>query len=199
MQTSAANSTPPVAPASAHEGGGLSYSLNLLGLFGISGVLLFAFYWQLVYDELPCPLCLLQRVAFVMAGMGFLLNVRYGDAPLHYAVLLSSAAVGMIAAGRQVLLHIAPGDPGYGSDFMGMHFYTWALVGYFVLILYGAVLLAVERPVLESKRPLAIGAWAMMGMWLFLVLVVANAASTTLECGFGPCPDNPVEYLWLPR
>ena len=33
---------------------------------------------------------------------------------------------GAIAA-RQILLHIMPGDPGFGSAFLGMHFYTWAL------------------------------------------------------------------------
>ena len=34
-------------------------------------------------------------------------------------------------------------------------------------------------------------------MWLFLLLTAANALSTTLECGFGPCPDDPTGYLWL--
>ncbi len=34
--------------------------------------------------------------------------------------------------------------------------------------------------------------------WLFVVVAAANVASFLLECGFGPCPDNPVGYLWLP-
>jgi len=38
---------------------------------------------------------------------------------------------------------------------------------------------------------------AALVMWLFLLLTAANALSTTLECGFGPCPDDPTGYLWL--
>ncbi|MBC7203505.1 MAG: disulfide bond formation protein B, partial [Pusillimonas sp.] len=37
--------------------------LNTLGLTGITFVLAFAFVWQFAYNELPCPLCLLQRAA----------------------------------------------------------------------------------------------------------------------------------------
>jgi hypothetical protein len=35
---------------------------------------------------------------------------------------------------------------------------------------------------------------------LFIVLVFANLASTLLECGIGPCADDPVQYegwIWL--
>ena len=33
---------------------------------------------------------------------------------------------------------------------------------------------------------------------LFLVVAAANVVSFLLECGLGPCPDDPVGYLWLP-
>jgi hypothetical protein len=35
-------------------------------------------------------------------------------------------------------------------------------------------------------------------MALFFIMTLANVGGTTLECGFGPCPDNPDSYLWLP-
>ncbi len=38
--------------------------LNAVALYAISAVLLVAFYFQFALGELPCPLCLLQRVAF---------------------------------------------------------------------------------------------------------------------------------------
>ncbi|MGE4339094.1 MAG: disulfide bond formation protein B [Pigmentiphaga sp.] len=174
--------------------------LNLLALYGISGVLGFAFMWQIVFAEIPCPLCLLQRAAFVLAGIGFLLNVRFGSAPLHYALVLVSALGGMIAAGRQVLLHIAPGDTGYGSPFLGLHFYTWAFVAFAGLVLLCALMLALERRRDEAAvtAPL-LGTAALVAMWLFFVLTVANLGSTVLECGFGPCPDDPTSYEWLNR
>ncbi|WP_206429738.1 disulfide bond formation protein B [Pseudomonas chlororaphis] len=39
--------------------------LNILGLLGISASLIIAFYYQLFQHELPCPLCLLQRVGMI--------------------------------------------------------------------------------------------------------------------------------------
>ncbi len=36
--------------------------LNTLGLLGMTAVLLIGFILQFVLNELPCPLCLLQRI-----------------------------------------------------------------------------------------------------------------------------------------
>ena len=49
--------------------------LNALALLGVTTILGLAFAWQFAYDEPPCPLCLLQRVAFMLAGVGLLLNL----------------------------------------------------------------------------------------------------------------------------
>ena len=57
--------------------------LNAIGLILVSAVLCAAFYGQLVGGELPCPICLLQRVAFVAVLYGLSLNVVYGPKPLH--------------------------------------------------------------------------------------------------------------------
>ncbi len=46
----------------------LSRTLNAVGLLAISAVLAVAFFDQLVFGDLPCPLCLLQRAGFVGAG-----------------------------------------------------------------------------------------------------------------------------------
>jgi disulfide bond formation protein DsbB len=48
----------------------LTMRLNALGLLAVSVVLLFAFVDQLVYGDLPCPLCILQRAGLVAAGFG---------------------------------------------------------------------------------------------------------------------------------
>ncbi|MER1968920.1 disulfide bond formation protein B [Castellaniella sp. GW247-6E4] len=174
--------------------------VNAIGLAAVCGVLLMAFVWQVVYDELPCPLCLLQRVGFVMVGIGLLLNVRFGPSPLHYALILFSALAGAFAAGRQVLLHIAPDDvAGYGSPFLGLHFYTWAFVLFVLTILWTAVMLVFDRTCADSPRARVPGKVARAIIWLFFILVAANLVSTLLECGVGACPDDPVSYLWWPR
>jgi disulfide bond formation protein DsbB len=56
--------------------------LNAAGLLGLSAILAVAFGYQFVLGEIPCPLCLLQRVAFTAAGVGLALNVAVGVRPL---------------------------------------------------------------------------------------------------------------------
>ena len=50
----------------------------------------------------------------------------------------TETAAGAIAAGHQILLHIAPGKQGRGSRFFGLHFHTWALI-LLALIVIGVV------------------------------------------------------------
>lgn len=175
----------------------LSRTLNMLALAGVCAILLAAFAWQLAFDELPCPLCLLQRVAFVLVGLGLLLNVRFGPSPLHYGMIILAALGGAIAAGRQVLLHIGPGDPGYGPPLLGMHFYTWALILFAAFMAWSGIMLMLDRRCTDQPDARQASRAARAIMWLFFLLVLGNMASTMLECGFGSCPDNPASYLWL--
>jgi len=110
---------------------------------------------------------------------------------------IAGALAGMLAAGRQVLLHIAPGDAGYGTPFLGVHFYTWAFVAFTAIIVFCVVMLCVDRKWGDSMLKKPVSMLGMVVMALFFVVALANAGSTTLQCGFGPCPDDPVSYLWL--
>ncbi|WP_427184744.1 disulfide bond formation protein B [Bordetella bronchialis] len=174
-----------------------SFFLNALALLGVTAALVLAFVWQIVFNELPCPLCLLQRVAFVLAGAGLLLNLRFGASPAHYAMVIAAALGGIVVSARQLLLHQAPGDPGYGSTLLDLHFYTWALIAFVALIAYCAVMLALDRRAGDSGQPRRTGIVAGAIMWLFFLVSLVHAASTTLECGVGACPDNPTTYQWL--
>jgi hypothetical protein len=40
-----------------------------------------------------------------------------------------------------------------------------------------------------------VGGSARTAVWLVITLTALNVVSTTLECGFAACPDNPVELL----
>jgi disulfide bond formation protein DsbB len=172
--------------------------LNLLGLLGISLVLAVAFFYQLALGELPCPLCLLQRAGFIAIGMGFLFNMRLGERGSHYAMILIASLVTGFISMRQVSLHLAPGDPGYGSALFGLHFYTWALIAALGVICYVAVIFVLKD--ISGKRsgdaPLN-GPASNAVFAIFAVLVAANLLSTVLECGAGQCDDNPVRYLLL--
>ena len=175
--------------------------LNALGLYAIAAVLAAAFAAQFLLHELPCPLCLLQRIQFAMLAIGPILNIRHGPRPSHYAVSLFAAIAGAAFATRQVLLHIMPGDPGYGSALLGFHYYTWALIGFSVAIVAIAAVLLFDRQFKSDNTPLPAkpGAFAQAAVWLAIALTAANVLSTLVECGFGACPDNPVDYELLKR
>jgi disulfide bond formation protein DsbB len=176
-------------------------ALNALGLYAIAAVLAAAFAAQLLLHELPCPLCLLQRIQFAALAVGPILNVRHGPRPSHYALSLLAAIAGAAFAARQVLLHIMPGDPGYGSALLGFHYYTWALIGFSVAIVAIAALLVFDSQFKsgDTTPPAKAGAWAQAAVWLVIALTTANVISTLVECGVGACADNPVDYELLKR
>ena len=179
----------------------LAVTLNALGLYVIALVLVIAFAAQLVLGELPCPLCLLQRIQFAMLAVGPILNVRFGPRPSHYAVSLLTAIAGAGFAMRHILLHIVPGDAGYGSALLGYHYYTWAFIGFAVAVILLAAMLLFDRQfsVDGTAQPVETGTFARAAVWLVIALAALNVISTLLECGFAACPDNPVSYELLKR
>jgi disulfide bond formation protein DsbB len=169
--------------------------LNALALYAVTLVLLLGFYFQLAWRELPCPLCLLQRVAFVGLAVGPVLNIRYGPRPSHYALSVLAAIFGMIVSVRQVMLHILPGDKGFGSPIMGLHFYTWAGLIFLLAIALIALIMLFDRQFAEAPAPPP--AFATIAVWLVMLVTLANIVSTLFECGLAVCPENPVRYLFL--
>ena len=84
-------------------------------------------------------------------AVGPILNIRFRPRPSHYAMSLLAAVAGAVASTRQVLLHIMPGDAGYGSALLGYHYYTWALIGFIAAI----VLIAASCGSIASSRTTA--------------------------------------------
>ena len=99
-------------------------------------VMLSAFTIQFVKGEFPCPLCMLQRYGMILTTLGALfiiMQARRGElTPARYAQGLGLGLLGVLAGAsvsvRQIVLHILPGDPGYGEPFLRLHLYTWALI-----------------------------------------------------------------------
>ncbi len=177
----------------------LNRGLNVLGLFGLSFVLATAFYYQFVLGELPCPLCALQRVGFIVAGVCLMLNLRSGYSPANYGlVLLTSVAAGA-ASLRQISLHIIPGSGSYGSAMFGLHFYTWAFVGYGMLVVFTGLIMVLHTGLPVRERIVGDRFLEWMACWLFIALAAANVVAFAFECGLGPCPDTPLGYLWWPK
>ncbi len=183
----------------------ISRTLNAIGLLVVCGILLIGFYFQLAWDELPCPLCLLQRVGLVAVGFGLALNLIDGPRPSHYGAMLVAALFGGAAAVRQVLLHIVPGSGTYGTAIWGLHDYSWSAIFFFLIIVGTALMLLFDR---QFDRQLARdgyapaerfggSALAKIAFAVLLLTAALNAVSTLLECGPLVCDDNPTSYKLL--
>jgi disulfide bond formation protein DsbB len=164
-------------------------------------VLAAAFAVQLIVGELPCPLCVMQRVALMLVALGplhILLRARHDaltvrDAAVGNGIAILAALLGAIASGRQVLLHILPGDAGFGAPVFGLHLYTWCLIAFACQIAASAALLLAtewldDKPV--EWRATRVTALA------FAAIVAANLLSVIAEAGLNwDLPSDPVRYL----
>ncbi len=177
---------------------------NAIEILAITLVILMAFLFQFILDELPCPLCLLQRLGLLGIAFGFLLNIRYHVRPAHYSLSLLSAVLTSFVAMRQMALHI--NDPlGYGSAIFGLHMYTWVFILCVVAIIYIALVLGITQQyeTQQNKDEIAeakaekIRMFSHMVFLILVIMIAANIISTFAECGFSECPDNPVSYIEL--
>lgn len=187
-------------------------------VLGICVVLLGAFWIQFAQGEYPCPLCLLQRMTMIMAAVGsiFIITHRhysrinsFSVIGLGYGMSVLSALLGAIIATRQVLLHIEPGEHGYGTPVFGLHLYTWALIVFlFVILVSGIMLIFGSDPAthkIETSKEIASKSgsqiqsrlpwYSYCTFWIFGSIILANAASAFAEAGINPfIPDNPTSY-----
>jgi disulfide bond formation protein DsbB len=94
----------------------------LAGFLVCAGMIAFALYLQHFEGQEPCPLCILQRVAWITLGSLFLVAAIHGPArvgaAVYGALLILVAGAGAAIAGRHVWLQNLPRDqvPACGPD-----------------------------------------------------------------------------------
>jgi disulfide bond formation protein DsbB len=168
---------------------------NLFELLSIILVLMLSLLFQFVLGELPCPLCLLQRVGFIFIAFGFLLNLRFGFRPSHYSIVLISALFTSFVALRQIYLHVLPNTGSYGNAVLGLHLYTWSFIIAMSIAVTTALLLGCDRQYRLSQYKNVIWRhWINIVFGLIMFILAANIISVFFECGFYACPDNPTVY-----
>jgi disulfide bond formation protein DsbB len=174
--------------------------INVVALIGLLMVLAGSLFLQFGVGEQPCPLCLVQRSGMIGLAVGPIMNLMWGLKPQHYAISILAALVGSAGSVRQILLHIQPGDPGYGPPVLGLHLYTWALItfviaiaGISVLLLFPGQFHAGDEGILRT--PLGTPSWILsigLGVVIWVVIdAFIIAAAVPFECGLGACPDDP--------
>lgn len=181
----------------------LNYTFLVLVMAVVVGILVAAMTIQYVNGELPCPLCLLQRVAMLGVCFGIVLNVRCGFAYRNTGISLLSASFLLLVAARQTLLDIYP-RPGHayiGSAVLGIHMPVWSVIIAIALIVAYALELAVlgreawlDRVGIERfprLKRIADGLCA-----LVVAIAVVNLVSALVQCGLGEC--HTFSYKLLP-
>lgn len=163
-------------------------SLNTLHILILCGVVGGALYVQFALHETPCPLCLLQRVGMMGVAVGCALNLRFGVQPRFYAVSMFSAIFGGSVSLRQIVLHIKPGDPGFGDPVLGMHLYTWAFV-VFACSLLGTALLLLFHPSKIDEEDNQMTLWEKFVVLILFAIIATNVWISYDLCQFGPCAD----------
>jgi disulfide bond formation protein DsbB len=169
----------------------LAYCVVLIAAFGV----------QFIKGEYPCPLCMLQRMAMVLATLGpayVIAKTRNGDVSLRdyatgYGLSIVAAVAGGLMSTRQVLLHVVPPDPGYGEPVLGLHMYTWALITFVVVIVFCGISMIFADELVPRGVEFGIASKLVLG--LFLGIVAAELVTTFLLEGFNWfLPDNPSRY-----
>jgi disulfide bond formation protein DsbB len=83
-----------------------------LGFLACAALLAFAYYLQYYEGQDPCPLCILQRVAFLALAVIFLVAAVHGPgrigALVYSGLLITAASIGTALAARHVWLQNLP-------------------------------------------------------------------------------------------
>ncbi|GAB4583671.1 disulfide bond formation protein B [Nocardia sp. IFM 10818] len=174
---------------------GLSHRLGLwfahLYVIGMCATLAGAYTFQFGLWEYPCPMCLMQRMFFLLSAIGpvwIIVRSRTGTVTTRefatgwgWAVL--AAVLGSFVSLAQVLMHIAPDDPGYAGALFGLHLYTWAFITFVAAVIAAGIMLFLTQftepgVVAATSKALARAAR------ITPAILIAFAATNLIACFF---------------
>jgi len=157
----------------------LSWSFRtsfLLGFVVCFGLLGFALYAEYYLGMTPCPLCVLQRIAFLFMALFFLLGGLHaprGTSRWAYVGLVLAGAIGgIVIAGRHLWLQSLPPDqvPSCGPG-IGYLFDAFPLATMLRKVFSGSGECAAVQPILGLPMP----AWSLI--WFVVLGVLAIVAA----------------------
>jgi disulfide bond formation protein DsbB len=172
----------------------LNYLYLLAMMLVIAGILTAAMTLQYARGELPCPLCLLQRIAMFGVCFGIMQNFRRGFSYQNTGYSLLFTILLLVVAVRQTLLDIYP-RPGHeyiGSAIFGLHMPVWSIIiALCLLTAYAAKLAALggdeyleEMP--PSRFPVVSKLANLVSLYVIAICGI-NAVSVVLQCGLREC------------
>lgn len=160
-------------------------------ILAMAAILTTAMMFQYRGDEIPCPLCLLQRVAMFGVCLGAIRHFRHGYSARNDGVSMLFALLLLIVSARQTLLDIYP-RPGHsyiGSVVLGLHMPVWSVVIAVVILLAYAIKLAILGGEQLRNRPPspALGRPARLLSLYVITICLINLGSVIVQCGADAC------------
>jgi len=165
----------------------------------LSAVLTAAMVMQFAFGEIPCPLCLLQRVAMFGCCFGLLRQLRAHDSERGGGIALLFALLLMVVAARQSLLDLVP-RPGHayiGTAVFGVHMPVWSvLIGVALLLALSLrlTLFGGQRLSPQAGPPPLVRATRLLEVYVVLICAI-NLAAVVLQCGLGACHTSGYRLL----
>jgi disulfide bond formation protein DsbB len=172
----------------------LNYLFLLLAMVVIAGILTTAMTLQYAWGELPCPLCLLERLALFGICFGLMQSFRSGFSYQNTGISLLFAILLLVISVRQTLLDIYP-RPGHeyiGSAVLGLHMPVWSIIIAVAVLTAYALKLAVlgaDRDLEEvqaSAFPALSKPAGIVSLYV-MALCLINVVSVILQCGLSEC------------
>ena len=146
---------------------------------------------QYVGGEIPCPLCLLQRVAMFGVCFGIVHHFRRGYDARNIGVALVSALMLLVVSVRQVLINIVarPGHAYPGSAVLGLHMPVWSvIIALAVLAALATTVTIFDSTSSTASRPSPILGWFGNAIGFYVIALCGiNLVSVVLQCGLGAC------------
>jgi disulfide bond formation protein DsbB len=169
-------------------------------LYVVAAILTAAMAYQYLNHEIPCPLCLLQRLALFGVCFGIIQNFRSGYSDRNTGWSLLFTLFLLFVSVRQTLINIYP-RPGHayvGSAVFGIHMPVWCvLIATAILVAFGLKLTVLGGDhKFEGRKPAgALGKLAAAGVIVVVVLCTINFASVVVQCGLDSCRTSGYRLL----
>lgn len=180
-----------------------NYALLCVALTALTAILTVAMTLQYGRAEIPCPLCLLQRLAIFGICFGIIQSFRSGFSFQNTGISLLFAIFLLAISERQSLLDIYP-RPGHeyvGSPVFGIHLPVWSvIIALIIIVAYALKLIAIGN--IKNITEIKITAFPLMKRYAdivavyVLLLCLINTVSVLLQCGLNQC--HTLGYQLLP-
>lgn len=165
----------------------------------IAAILTTAMLLQYIDGEIPCQLCLLQRIAMFGVCFGIILQFRHGFSYRNTGLSMIFSLFLLIVSVRQTLndIYPRPGHEYIGSLVFGLHMPVWSvLISVALLIALAFQLVIWDSNMPQSMTPLPLLRVLATILCFYVVVIGAvNFISVGVQCGFGECHTS--GYLLL--